>query len=127
MKNLSDLMENVNPAMLVLGAFALVILIVVFFLLIKKIVLSQKEKKSQHAAVPIGIEYSESFFKVIKVNLEKGVVLLGYNPTKQYPFGSSKTWFKVDHIPKPLMQENFVIKVVGKPNRGVDFVTAPIF
>jgi len=127
MKTLDDLAGSVNPALLVTGALALVLLLFGFFVLLKTVIVKSKDKKLRSHPRLLDISYVGSYFKVLNVDTEKSIVQLGVNPDRQYPYGKDKAWFQIGLIPKNLLVENFVIKVEGTHDRQINYIAGPIF
>lgn len=128
MKTLADFAENVDPALLVTGVLALLLLIFGFFVLLNKFILDGKDRKLQKHPRLLDISYSGSYLKVLGLNIEKSIIHLGINPDREYPFGRDHAWFELNHlIPESLCKENFVIKVIGRPDNQIECSAGPIF
>jgi hypothetical protein len=127
MKNLVDFVAGLNPYLLVTGAILIVLLLVAMFSLIKKIFVMREENKQQNHPMSFGVEHTECFFKILKIDEKKGIIYLGYNPSIQHPFGIGGGWFKIDKIPVGLRNEYSVLKVKKGLKDEVIFYKGPIF
>ncbi len=116
-----------NPIVLV--TIGIIILLFLFFAIFfsGKLIFGQKNRKSKNNPLSLGIEYVDSFFKIIKINFEKRIILLGYNPSTEYPFGTSESWFKIGDIPKELLIECTVLKIEKKDDGGIIYKSGPQF
>lgn len=112
MKNLIDYAMNVDRPLLVACMFIFIAFIMVVYDLSTKLIYTKKDKKMQSNPLSLGLYQINSFFKILEVNEEKGIALLGYNPSAEYPLGIGKAWFKIDNIPKEFCRDGTVLKVV---------------
>ncbi|MDQ1282020.1 MAG: hypothetical protein QG630_371 [Patescibacteria group bacterium] len=72
-------------------------------------------------------ERKDLFFKILKNDKENNLVFLGYAPNIENPFGKDPKWFKADNIPKELLVEFSVIKIIKNPDGKISVIEGPIF
>ena len=90
-----------------------------------KVISYLKSKRKQRYATLLGSEHVGRYFKIIKI--EHGVVLLGLDPTTEWPSGIGEVWFKSDKIPVELLEELSVIHVEDNSDGGIIVNKGPTF
>ena len=126
MKSFADLVAGMSASTL-LGILAIIIVAVVVYHLVSKSIAKSKDKKLQDNAPAFGPIHLDSFFKVKKINEEKGIIYCSFNPSRNYPSGTGGAWFKMNGIPSILCVDGQVIKVTKGEGGKITYVGFPPF
>jgi hypothetical protein len=118
-------MENLVSYLTIENVVLFVVAIVLFVgvgLLIKKVFSNKKEKKRKENPFILGVEHDGRLFKMLKLEEEKGIAFLSFDPNANFPSGKGGEWFVCLNIPKELRRERQVLEVIKVDKKEIKIV-----